>query len=493
MMKRALLLSAYVALAFLFSSCEKEANQNVVETTPEVTRVHFGIDLQNTKTDLLETTTVVWSTGDVISIEGTDNVMHEFTLEGVGGSASGTFACAGDVALKTKATSVYPSSLAPNYQGDEKWHVTVPSEIAWSEDGVKAPMIAWLNGDWNYFVLLGGVIKVDVYNIPATAEQLVFTTDNQKVSGDFALDGNQLSTSSSTTEKTITITFDNDGTLNRTFFIPLPVGTYTNCTIDVQTGAGVSLKKKKASSVSVVKNAISYLPAINCVSGKSSDVMLDSSFDVANWAFNQFRYGSTSVSVGDILHCTFTLDAKVGDEDVTYWQLRISYYYESEWHNDLLLFAMKAGETEAFCELNADMVSKLNSSVALAVSGYGVTVNLIEVLPMPAETVLWKGSMVFSAGTEYISSLSSGSFWNGLKTGSVIGIHYTTPSEWGWIGIKENSTGWPLISGMEFDTPASSNVCYFTLTAAQASAIKTNGAIFVSNSVGLTINKITVR
>lgn len=126
------------------------------------------------------------------------------------------------------------------------------------------------------------------------------------------------------------------------------------------------------------------------------------------------------------------------------------------------------------------------------VSGYGVTVDRIEVLPMPAETVLWKGSQVFSTGSEYISSLSSGAFWNGLKAGSVIGIHYTTPSEWGWIGIKD-AAGWALISGLEFNTPDGSNVCYFTLDAAQASSIKTNGAIFVSNSVGLTINKITVR
>lgn len=491
-MKKCLL---YSAIAVFFAvSCEIENDNQINQVEDDVTTITLGIDSGATKTNLQGTVNLVWSAGDELSVDTKTVGQKTFTLQGVGGTSSGVFSCPGTFSLGDACTTFYPASLAPSYH-DDNWYVTLPSAIDWSEDGVKAPMYGWINKSvdpYDYMVMMTGVLKLDVYNIPATATKLVYTTQDQKVSGEFVFDSPfYLSTSADAVNKSITVSFP-AGESMRSFFIPVPAGTYTaGSTIELYDDTDTRLVKRTAPALSVNAGTIKYLPAINCESaGSSSNVYSNlSGFDVANWAYTGIDYDFSGAKEGDLIKFTVTLDAKVEETTCTYWQINISNNIEG-WPK-LFAFDIPSGSTEYYFRLNSTVAEAMRSVTSIVLSGYGVTVSSIDIIPAAAEMVIWKGSK--SCGSSGDNLLAEGltgtAFWSSLSAGKIMTVYYTIDDSGGYISYCTNYPTWSNMS--TFNPSADTNAIALKLSSDNVTAIKANGLAIQGKNV--TFSKITLR
>lgn len=478
----------YISLATLaLAACQK--TQDVPATQKGVTTLTFGIDNEATKTDLAGTVNILWSAGDKIAVETASDGVKEFTLIGEGGTASGTFATDKEVTAKPGGTAFYPSDLNPAYITDA-WHVELPDSYSWNENGIQAPMYAWLNGGYNYFRLLTSVLKVDVYNIPPTADKLVFTTFAEAVSGDFTFAGDCLSKKAdSGSNKSITISFTAGEKTTRTFFIPVPHGTYTaGATFVLKNSSNEAVVTKTAPALSVGKQKITFLPAINCTAAGVSTEIFKGSHDVANWSGTAFAHGTT-FTAGDILRFTFSLDETVGGTPAGYWQLWLG--YNTPW-TEILTFGIPAGITTMDLILSSEQAASLNAHAEMAISGYAVTVTKIEKVPAQAETILWSGSVDFGdwANSFNEAGLNSAAIWSNLSTGKQLSIYYTPSASSGELHIK-TASGWTDITGLSTNTASGSNHITFTLTSTQVEAIQAAGIVMQGSNI--TITKITLK
>ena len=465
------------------SACQKENKANENPTT----MLEFGIESPLTKTDLAGTVNIRWTSGDKISVD-TESGMQEFTLVGAGGSASGTFAADGTLSVNTSATAFYPSTMSPNYT--DSWHVNLPDSYNWTENGIQAPMYAWINGAYNYFKLLTSVIKVDVYNIPSTASKLEFTSASEQVSGDYAFSSDAIAVVTSAGNKTITINFTAGESTFKTFFIPVPYGTYpAGATIKLKDSSDNELVTKTTpSAITVAKQSIAFFPAVNCTSTSAGTVLFSGSHDVASWSSNVFSH-SASFAEGDILRFTFSLDETVGGSAATYWQLQLG--YNNPW-TEVVTFGIPSGVTSCDMILTSAQADAFNTHSEMYISGYAVTVTNIELVHPEAETVLWTGSVDFGNWAESFNEagMNSSALWANITTGKKLSVYYTTTADSGQLYIK-SASGWNDISGLCTNIPSNSNHISFTLTEEQVTSVKTAGIVMQGSN--LSITKVTIK
>ena len=472
------------AIVAVLSACNKQ------DELRSKTSITVEIDNMATKTDLAGTVNIMWSAGDEISVTTTTG-FKTFALEGAGGSNTGTFSIAEDVEVSTSALSFYPASMFPNWQGDEKCHVTLPDNYTWTASGIQAPMYAWLNQSWDKFALLTSVLKVDIYNIPATADKLVFTTKNEKVSGDFAFNSACLTNETpAASGKTITIGFTAGEASTRSFYIPIPQGTYTaGASIQIMNGETELLKKTIPSSITIAASSITYLPPINCVASGSLTNVWTGSHDVQHYSSTTFASGGITCSKGGILRFTFSLDNTVGGESNTYWQLWFG--YNTPW-TEILTFGIPSGISQCDLILDETQAANLTSHTEWAISGHGVTLTQVDYIPAKAETILWTGSVDFGnwANNFNEAGLNSAAIWSNLSTGKQLSIYYTPSASSGELHIK-TASGWTDITGLSTNTASGSNHITFTLTSTQVEAIQTAGIVMQGSNI--TITKVTLR
>lgn len=492
-----------ITLATLaFAACERK---DEIINEQQMTYLSIGIDESDTKTVLTGMLDLRWQTGDQIAVDIAGEGVTVFTLYDGAGTTTGNFACAKQVTVEGGRTTFYPASLNPGYNDvDKKWHVTLPDTYSWSDQGIRAPMYTWLGGGYDNMKLLCGVLKVEVYNIPATADKLVFTTKGEKITGDFAFDETDIDTSASDIEKSVTISFEAGSSSMKTFFIPVPVGTYAaGATIEIKEG-DTQLVKKTAPALTVARGEIKYLPSLKC-STVDDAVVYSGSYDIGNWGdvAPEYNFVSNNVHAGQVLHFDFSQDAKVGDKACTYWQLCLD-YNKTGWPN-FLFSSLPAGATSFDFVITEDIATELNGGSGLIVSGYGITVTGVKVVTPQSETVLWVGN--HSLGTGDWTNLSAkglmaASTWSSLTAGKVLTVYYD------YIGVDNNSAvikiveyyPWTELGGGYVPTNAAgTNGSYhecesfvsFTLTAEQVSAIKAGGLAL--SGVNLAITKITLK
>lgn len=484
-MKKMMILATAIA-AMAVAGCQKEQQQAPVQE--ESTTLHFGLG-DATKATHTAAVQLLWAEGDDISVD-TPLGFKTFDLVSGEGTASGTFQINETVTVNENATAVYPAALAPSWS-DDKLTMTLPDSYAWTAHGVQAPMISWVNNAYPYFHLLGGLIKLDVYNIPESSTKLVFTTDGQNVSGDFVMNGSNAIETSAGTNNTVTITFAAGTAANMTFFVPVPAGTYTNCTFSLQS-TSEALKTVKAASITVAKDQLFFAPALNCETVAATTVW-DGPIDCSNWGWNQQNdLPLTMVHSGDRLRFHLT------EGSTSYWQVRASYAADAAWHwADMPTIGLASGQTMADVILTEDVASCLRARNSLVVTGYGVTVNSVEYIPA-VEQILWEGSHSLGDWDNAFNyqGLNSASFWSGLKAGKELTIYFTESAlpdiDYCQFFIQKGS-GWTNIDGLSFNAGINLNqtVVSFPLTAAQVTAIKESGIVICGKKI--TITKITLR
>lgn len=484
-MKKMMILATAIA-AMALAGCQKEQQQAPVQE--KSTTLHFGLG-DATKATHTAAVQLLWAEGDDISVD-TPLGFKTFDLVSGEGTASGTFQINETVTVNENATAVYPAALAPSWS-DDKLTMTLPDSYAWSDHGIQAPMISWVNNAYPYFHLMGGIIKLDVYNIPAAASKLVFTADGQNVSGEFVMNGSNAIETSAGTNNTVTITFTAGSATSRTFYVPLPVGTYTNCTFSIQSDSD-PLKTVKAASITVAKDQLFFAPALSCETLAATTVWAGP-IDCSNWGWNQQNdLPLTMVHSGDRLRFHLT------EGSTTYWQVRASYAADADWNwVHMPTIGLASGQTMADVILTEDVASCLRARNSLVVTGYGVTVNSVEYIPA-VEQILWEGSHSLGDWDNAFNyqGLNSASFWSGLKAGKELTIYFTESAlpdiNYCQFFIQKGS-GWTNIDGLSFNAGINLNqtVVSFPLTAAQVTAIKESGIVICGKKI--TITKITLR
>lgn len=482
-------------------ACNKASEEAI--PVQKKTTISVGIDLPQTKTELTGNVNILWSSDDKISVE-TESGIKTFTLESGSGNESGTFSINEDVTVKSSATSFYPASMSPSWNSvEEKWHVNLPATYEWAENQVQAPMYAWLNGGWNYFRLLTSVIKVDIYNIPAEASKLVFTTASEVVSGDYVFPGDCIPVVTGSENKSITINFTAGEKTDRTFFIPVPYGSYSaGATFVLKNSANESLATKTTpAAISVGKQAVSYFPAINFSAQKTKMIVWEGSKNVGESAWEDFAlpmdldlWASLPAGTDVTVYLSRTDAGK-------YAQMKPACKYTSSWTwSDLADGAEVKGETtQRTFTLTSDNVAKLtNDCQSFLICGENFTLTKVEVtLPKP-ERIIWTGSSNLGNWALDVGADIPDSYWSNLPLGSVVTIYFTedgsvSDDEWSQVHFyAKTSPDWTDLGYNTYQKASGHrSYCCISLSSENIDSIKANGVGI--KGLGLTITKITLR
>lgn len=265
-------LALFFASALFFAACANEQLQpEAVVVSVEATAESL---VEGTKANVSDAGAFTWQTGDVISAYKTDGTKLNSSPLGVGGSVTANFEFATGWNSTDYPTAYYPSDVT--YASD---NVTVPATRAWVADNTAPTMRAEYSGAYN-FKHLGGVVRVQIVNVPTDARKFVFKTPGYKINGEFALVENagvySIATvaSADEAEQTFTLTFDAPAagtTMN--FYVPVPVGTYANgFSISLLNGSDEAIYAKTgASSQSVALRQLILMSPITLAGGVGDD------------------------------------------------------------------------------------------------------------------------------------------------------------------------------------------------------------------------------
>ena len=160
------LLAAVAVMAM--AGCAKEKD---VTPASETVKLHVTVDDTDTRVSIDNAYAFAFQSGDVISVLTDGGHPVEFVASEGGTSVdfSGTF----EQGQAIGSYAMYPACEDHIADGDYMFF-NIPEELTWRADESFMPMLGKINGGATTFKAVGGVLKLIVYNIPATAEYLQF-------------------------------------------------------------------------------------------------------------------------------------------------------------------------------------------------------------------------------------------------------------------------------------------------------------------------------
>ena len=169
-----------------------------------------------------------WTSGDAISVWNGSSY-QQCTYSGTGNNFN-------NAPNQMSGYAIYPHGSHPNYSGSGLPQVNMKSSYTYGS--TNAIMLAKVqSGNKNLsFSHLGGLMRFTIKNIPSGASSFTFTA-NSGITGTFQVTqengANVIKAAAGTSSnKTVTITFS-DNQSERTFYVPLPVGTYNGFKIQI--------------------------------------------------------------------------------------------------------------------------------------------------------------------------------------------------------------------------------------------------------------------
>lgn len=506
MKKMTLFLMACVAVTLL--SCEKEVKvievvdpqEEVVVPEENVLEYHAGIGIPETKTDLYGTKNIHWKAGDKI-LAKVDGTYESFILNEGAGTENATFTYSGSGStLVGNAPAFYGYKIGETggFSVTDATHVTLPDTYAWSDQGIQAPMMDadGTNGSGK-FTLMGAVLKVDVENIPAAANKLVFTATGKNISGAFEVTSGAVVLTDGS-KSTITITFTAGEATSRTFFIPLPTGTIPAFSVSVYNG-DVELDSKNASSANMTlsKGDIVYVPAI---AFKQVDefVVWQGSHDCGeSWTKLTLSYLSY-MTLGDIIHVEYT------EKEDSQGRLFLKGYSGSEWANLTNGGKDYVGSTTSFdCTLTSSDKTTLANN-GLQIDGYKVTVTKVSLIKRKAytETELWDNTQYatvslpkdFSTQDGYEGMGWNNTLWTEVQAGDILRLTLSSVQSDNGIILRHEANSWGSISDpdLTISVPAATNaVVEYPFSADVLSDLQTNSGLVII-AYHLTLDKAEI-
>ena len=317
-MKKTIVFAAIAALVLV--SCNKENNE-----APKLLKLTASIEQANTKATLNDLN-LSWSAGDQIGVyfsDGGDSGAERnqsYTLEGAGGSSSGTFNR--DGGSGTSATfAFFPwQGAGSGYTNiwDNTIYLNLPSSFTYNDSELLTPLVGNFSDAANIqFKYLGGAIKVVIKNLNAHAKSIGMTVVGQKVVGDFSaslasydpLTPPSVSSEASSDEKDQTIWFNftpSDSPTDKTFVFPVPCVNTPKLQFIIydQNNVVVWSKKLKAQTNSIGR----------------ADVMVFDDLDLSTNVYDFYSNFSTDISNDWAVCGTMTNNWSVADQLGMNWE-----------------------------------------------------------------------------------------------------------------------------------------------------------------------------
>lgn len=244
--------------------CSNDDFDNASSQGQTVITAGFEQPGANTRT-AVNSNQVVWLRGDAFKLfytqAGGSDGSSVFTTSDDTKQTSASFTGTALPAGATATYAVYPAANVSSLSSSTVT-MTLPATFAASEAS-NGPMVANAGSDYTNlsFKHLCGLLKLTVTNLPTSAKQFVVSA-TENIAGTATADLSQnnpaltLNTSGASSSVTVTsIDVDANGT-QQTFYIPIPVGTYTNLTAKITDASGAAIAKYKDkvwSSVTVAR------------------------------------------------------------------------------------------------------------------------------------------------------------------------------------------------------------------------------------------------
>ncbi len=265
-MKKIFTIIGIASLAF--TSCSKDDTTNDI-SQQTVIKATFEQDDSSSRLNIADNNSLTWSTGDAFALFGNGS-SAKFTLQGEGGSATGTFTGTTPSTI-LGAAFPYTSETNPSLSGSTL-SMTLPAELNQADGKCNLPMWAATNSTENIsFKHLAGVLRVELKNIPVGYESLIVTAD-KPISGTFTATTTDTtpvlaSTSTADADKTLTVSFTapTEATNSNTLYVPLPVGDYASIKISISNGATpielITYTNKNVARAKINKAILTYSSA----------------------------------------------------------------------------------------------------------------------------------------------------------------------------------------------------------------------------------------
>ncbi len=283
--------------AITLVSCSNEDIFDAPDATSDMyslTAVMNNGDTRATATNENGSHKFAWQEGDEIGIYAGASI-QKMTLSDGAGTAKGIFSATSQPA-ETVTSAIYPYNTGHKFENNV-WTISLPSNYNYSgayTGNVNCPMLATVNTSETtptvetaetvsalQFKHLAGAIRFDILSLPPSANKVVLTLPNKKVTGNFTVSDNKITTSDSqnSDEQSIAICFtpQNGNTGENTeqssvFFFPVPTGDYSGLKLEVKQDETVLNSYTNNTSFSIKKNDMAMYPVIT-IGGEKEDFL----------------------------------------------------------------------------------------------------------------------------------------------------------------------------------------------------------------------------
>lgn len=261
--------TATVALTvFSCSQDEFEMTNGKGNTTIMATFEGAGGNTRTTVNDLYQ---IVWQSTDALALFCTDYFKTTLNYQSGVGTTSATFT--GSVESgKTASFSIYPDQSDMSVTNNALT-MTLPATLKKYAGSSNGPMYAKVTDAGNLSALsfkhMAALIKLTVNKIPADATTFKITASNNiagTCTADLSAEYPVLTIKDERASKTITATFDaSSSTTSRSFYIPLPIGTYQFITAELTNGSDKVYFTKTLNDKTLNRRDLLEVPALDCV------------------------------------------------------------------------------------------------------------------------------------------------------------------------------------------------------------------------------------
>lgn len=271
--KKILLYTSVIALFFLlFAACNSEETEQSFSEAPIVT-LYTGDkgNIPSTRTTINEEGNVLWSTSDIIFVNGVPST--KTTVSNFGSYAEFT------VNANPPYSAIYPASMIADftpYEDGWLYKIVLPPTQPYKNaitfaDGVN-PSIAYSKNESLVFQNLCGILQVQIKLNILGVRKVRFVSEDNLVSGLANVYVNSMSTNQSLEiidgKKIVDVVFDFDRNLSE--YVPinitwiLPTGTYgKGCTISLLSSDDQILTERAIDSFTIVRSQKTSLGEIN--------------------------------------------------------------------------------------------------------------------------------------------------------------------------------------------------------------------------------------
>ena len=265
-------LAIMISIVFFATNCGKD-EEILQQGQGGVSRLTASVEGQarSTMTDM---GIFSWVKGDSIS------VWNDMPDEGVDAFVKFVFTDGNNFNIDPKAgvSSIKPSDYAVYPAGahthtDNTVTINLPSVYGNAGENYvansRAPMLATVSSGKSHlnFKHVGGVMRFIVQNVPAGANEFVFTAADKNITGNFMVEEGVISAVDKTDKNSLSIRFKALANVaeSMTFYVPLPLGTYSGYTVSIKGENDLVLSCEDTQSKNTInRRTLLLMPTLAC-------------------------------------------------------------------------------------------------------------------------------------------------------------------------------------------------------------------------------------